>query len=417
MSGLFSAIGQGISAAGYAAGDMYARQSLLEKQGEIEFERQTRLEEFKATLSEKTRKAQVSRIDTKAGELADERLAPTRGLIDAGIADRSSWTPEHQAAVDQSLGIRRKDLAGKLRTEAAIATGDISAKDAASIEGREEALVYKTLLEEKKEEARAARETAREDRRDARQALTEEGRDRRLAEAEDGRDRRSAERLEALAERLTKGGDSNARMLAIVENQRKELDSRSRELRQLQKDEVSAAIGPAAKKAVTDKYKPEFADLERQRQEARQDYDFLREKLGMPKRGGADAPAPAAAPRAAPSAAPAPRAAPAPAAKTSQRDTSNSDSPASIINAEYRKTKERLTQVSDPQERARLERDILSLQAEAKRGKFTLNDAPPKAAAAPPASGARRTGETRTIAAGPHKGKTAVWDGQGWKLK
>lgn len=34
-----------------------------------------------------------------------------------------------------------------------------------------------------------------------------------------------------------------------------------------------------------------------------------------------------------------------------------------------------------------------------------------------PAPGGRKVGETVTVQAGPNKGKTAVWDGQGWKLK
>lgn len=34
-----------------------------------------------------------------------------------------------------------------------------------------------------------------------------------------------------------------------------------------------------------------------------------------------------------------------------------------------------------------------------------------------PDAGGRKVGETVTVQAGPNKGKTAVWDGQGWKLK
>ena len=32
-------------------------------------------------------------------------------------------------------------------------------------------------------------------------------------------------------------------------------------------------------------------------------------------------------------------------------------------------------------------------------------------------AGARKVGDTRPVETGPHKGKTAVWDGTGWKLQ
>lgn len=175
-------LGQGLSAAGYGAGEMYAKQSLMDaqagidaKRDEAQSERAMRLAEYKADLdvrtAEKARTDQVARIDAKAGELAGVAADKKRGLIDSGIVDRSSWTPEQQAAVDQSLALDKEAAARdpKLRTEAAIATGDISPKDAAVLTQKDDAALYKILWEKEREDRRDARFTEQQDRMDARQ--------------------------------------------------------------------------------------------------------------------------------------------------------------------------------------------------------------------------------------------------------
>lgn len=88
---------------------------------------------------------------------------------------------------------------------------------------------------------------------------------------------------------------------------------------------------------------------------------------------------------------------------TPKVDTGNADGPASIINAEFRKTKARLASEQDPEARARLERDVQSLQAEAKRGGFALSDTAPVAATpvAAPAPAPLATGKVPGSAAVP----------------
>lgn len=94
--------------------------------------------------SNKLREQQVSRIDgaakTMAGKYADETAIPKkRGEVESGIADRGNWTPDQQAAVDQSLqGDRESIVQGmsadpRIRTKAAISTGDIDPKTAATL--------------------------------------------------------------------------------------------------------------------------------------------------------------------------------------------------------------------------------------------------------------------------------------------
>ena len=43
--------------------------------------------------------------------------------------------------------------------------------------------------------------------------------------------------------------------------------------------------------------------------------------------------------------------------------------------------------------------------------------APPPPPAAAADTGGRKKGDTTIVQSGPNKGKTAVWDGTGWKLK
>jgi hypothetical protein len=57
----------------------------------------------------------------------------------------------------------------------------------------------------------------------------------------------------------------------------------------------------------------------------------------------------------------------------------------------------------------------IALQKEALSGR--TESPPPPAAAAATDTGGRKKGDTTIVQSGPNKGKTAVWDGTGWKLK
>jgi hypothetical protein len=163
-----SSFGRGLSAAGYAAGDLFAKGALMDQQSALETARQERLLELRDTLdaagekrkialADQARTDQTARIDAKAAQLAEPLVAQKRGLIDANITDRSSWTAEQQAAVDQSLGNDRKGLMDepKLRAKAAVATGDISPKDAATLDQRSEADLTRLMLGEQRNQTMA----------------------------------------------------------------------------------------------------------------------------------------------------------------------------------------------------------------------------------------------------------------------
>jgi hypothetical protein len=117
-----------------------AAQSMAQFNDQLATKRAVMVEELKHQMGNRERQEQVQRIDTAAGGIAEKAVEPKRGLINSGIADKDSWTPEQQAAVDQSLGADKAKVIAdpKTRTQAAIATGDISPKDAAAMDSRGE---------------------------------------------------------------------------------------------------------------------------------------------------------------------------------------------------------------------------------------------------------------------------------------
>jgi hypothetical protein len=290
-------LSQGLSSAGYGVGELYAKKSLMDTEAanrevaaQADSQRAMRLEEFKQALgtrvAEEQRTAQVSRIDAKASELADSSLAPKRGLIDSGIVDRSSWTPEQQAAVDQSLALD-KDKAvrdPKTRTDAAIATGDISPKEAATIERDDRRL-------DATEKANALKERL--------EMLREEGRNARAERSAELQDKRLSVMLELGEKRLEAAGKKTGEaattkeVLSFLDGSRKELASDAQNLRQLYQAEIKEA-SPSKRKEIEATYAPRFAEVERKRGLIEQDYNAVRAKVGLAPR--ADGAPPAAAP-------------------------------------------------------------------------------------------------------------------------
>jgi hypothetical protein len=344
-------LGQGLSAAGYGVGELYAKKSLMDSQAEIDTaredkasERAMRLAEFKASLdsrvAEEQRTAQVSRIDAKAGELAESSLAPKRGLIDSGIVDRGNWTPEQQAAVDQSLALDKQQVKAdpKTRTDAAIATGDISPDKAATIERDDRRLD----AAEKANALKERLEMLREEGRNARAERTAELQDKRLSVMLE----LGEKRLEAAGKKAD-GAATTKEVLSFLDGSRKELQSDAQNLRQLYQAELKDA-SPSKRKEIESSYQPKFAEVERKRALIEQDYNAVRAKVGLAPRADSAEAKPAATP---------------PAANATKQGAS-------------------------------------APKADAK-----------------PAAGARKVGESLTVQSGPHKGKTAVWDGQGWKLQ
>jgi hypothetical protein len=280
MGGFASALGRGLSQAGYAAGEYFGKAALMDIQNEQELERQRRLQEFKEAaevrsderkvrLADEEREKSVKRIDAKTGELADEQVGQKRGLIDAGITDRESWTPEQQAAVDQSLAEDKQQLTSdpKLRLKAGAMTGDIKPEKAAELELNERRI-------EASENAQAARDRAAE-RRDATQRY--------IAEL---RDKQQSARLDALIRAQggkDAGKDGVREALSFIDGARKELATNEASLREVYKTELKGAeLDPDEQKRIKAEYAPKFAAIEKKRTQVEKDFDAMRERVGLP---------------------------------------------------------------------------------------------------------------------------------------
>lgn len=314
-------LSQGISAAGYGAGELYAKKSLMDSQAEhsakadeAAAQRAMRLEEFKQSLgtrvAEEQRTAQVARIDEKSAEIAESSLAPKRGLIESGIVDRSNWTPEQQAAVDQSLAMDKKQalVDPKTRTAAAIATGDISPEKAAVIERDDRRLDAAEKTAALKERLEMLREEGRNDRFDK----TEEGRAARAERSAELQQKRLDVMMELGTRRLEQAGRKSdeaattKEVLSFLDGSRKEVQSDAQNLRQLYQAEIKDA-SRTKRQEIDATYAPKFAEVERKRELIEQDYNSVREKVGLPARAAATPKdAPASAPKA--DAKPAPKA-------------------------------------------------------------------------------------------------------------
>lgn len=284
---------QGLSAAGYGAGELYAKQSLIDAQlkadlvkDEVAGQRAQRLAEFKANLdanmADKARTEQVKRIDEKTGALADAQLAPKYG-------DISARSPDQQDRLTSTRAEERSGLidAPALRTKAAIATGDISPKDAATIEREDRRIDAAEKMAALKERL----ETLREDGRNARAERTAEMQQKRMEVMLELGQRR--------LEQMGKKADQAATVkeaLSFVDGQRKELASEAQNVRQLYQSELKAAKLPDDKARVESEYKPKLAAIEQKRAMIEQDYSALRERVGLPARSEAAPPKPAAAP-------------------------------------------------------------------------------------------------------------------------
>lgn len=250
----------------------------------LALEREKALILFKQNLGAQERADQVKRVDTAAGKIAEDAVTEKRGIVTAGIADKESWTPEQQAAVDQSLEIDKKKIAAdpETRIQAAIGTGDIAPKDAATI-NRDERRLDAT------ERATAARE---------RQAEMRDATQRYIA---DLRDKQQSARLEALVARMGKDKDGTKEALSFLEGARKELSSEEQTVRQLYQAELRQAdkYDPEAQKAIKEQYEPKLAEIANRRKEIQADYDAVRTRVGLPERAPAK-PEPTKAPSALP---------------------------------------------------------------------------------------------------------------------
>lgn len=236
------------------------------------------LEEFKAGLVERDRKQMVERIDTaakgiiggKIAQKANDLYGPGSNLTEADLADEEK----------QALALTDSEKAAA-RTQAGVETGYISPKDAATIE-RDERRSDAT------ERATAQRETA---------AAMRDETQRYIAEL---REETAQKRIEALIRKSDGGGkDGTREALSFLDGVRKELQSEETSLRQLLNAEMKDKSS-GQQKAIKAEYEPKLSAIAEKRRQIEQDFDSVRERVGLPARStkpeaAAPAPKPAAA--------------------------------------------------------------------------------------------------------------------------
>lgn len=252
-------------------------------QSDLSMQRAEALEQFKSDLANRQRQAMVDRVSTAAGTLADQQMSPLVAQEQAGITDPDSWTPEQQAAVDQSNALTRQGLIAKAvrNGDAGIATGDITPEQAATLNTKSDALLYKTLYEQQKEDGRNARADARNDmlmrNSDERNAVMLHNSDARIA---------------AMMDHFSKQGQGNPtkETLQFLDGSRKAVDTEAHDTRALMTSEMATAFTPDQKAAVQAKYAPKLQQIETQRRQVYQDFNTVRTQVGLPP-VASDAPA------------------------------------------------------------------------------------------------------------------------------
>jgi hypothetical protein len=126
--------GAGGQAADYADKSIAQDQRLqaMTTESDLATQRAEALEQFKVDMSNSQRQQMVQRVQGAAGDIADQKMAPMVAQEQAGITDPSSWTPEQQAAVDQSNGITRQGIVQQALQDgsAGLASGDIAPEKA-----------------------------------------------------------------------------------------------------------------------------------------------------------------------------------------------------------------------------------------------------------------------------------------------
>lgn len=224
------------------------------------------LERFKNALAVSTadqqRTGQVSRINEAAAPLILQAQMDklNRGYGNApGTLTKDDVLPEeldaNKLTPEELLNVKIQAGAG---------TGDVDLLKAKEAGRKDDALLYKALFEQQKEEGRNNRA------------------DDRLAESA----RQSDNRMALLMARVTAAGakDPKDRAMEVVDSRRKDLAAELASIRQVYQAEIKD-MGPDEKAARAIEYKAAVAEIEERRKPIEQDYQTLRVKYGMAKEG------------------------------------------------------------------------------------------------------------------------------------
>lgn len=300
--GLLNAIGQGISQAGYAAGDIFAKQAAAEQNSVMELERQKRLAEFQAELKNAPLKRYGAILKDEAGKEVTEPGKTT--VIDAP----SEFMGGENAGIENAKGLINAPPTTRKRTEeeARSAANTRAMQEDPEAYAEFESRIGKPLREERKLDEQERKNEAAAKAREASEARKEKAAEQRDATAryiaelnESGREKRAADRETRLA-RLMTGNMGTKEAMSFIDSQRKELAAESTQLRQLYRTELGNTPSRKEKEALAAKYEPQIAAIEAKRSALESDFDILRKQVGLPAREPKPAPTPAPKPGAAP---------------------------------------------------------------------------------------------------------------------
>ena len=290
--GLLNSIGAGLSAAGYAAGDMFARQATQEQASAMDLERAKRLAEFQDQL----KSAPMRRFGVMAKEEAGKDVTEPGKSTEVPMDVPSEFIGGENTGIENTKGLINAPASTRKRTtdEALQAASDRAKLEDPEAYAAYESSIGRPAREERKLDLTEAKNEAAAKAREASEARKSED-----AKRRDATDRYIAD-LRSMIQAQGKGKDGTKEAMAFIDSQRKELAAESAQLRQLYKTELGNMPSRKEKEALAAKYEPQIAAIEAKRSALESDFDILRTKVGLPAREPKPAPAPAPKPGAAP---------------------------------------------------------------------------------------------------------------------
>jgi hypothetical protein len=259
----------------YTAEEIQRQRDLMDQERERRIEEAQIAREGRAVAQrDKERTDTVARIDNESQNIAKKTVDSESGLI-YSKQHLLEQTPEWQEQTDKALELKRQSIASNADTrfQAAINTGDISAKDAQVLldsRMRIEAADRQQGLAAKNAEMRDATERYKADLK---------------AKSDEAKDATANKRLEVMFSSISGGGSGGTKeLMGILRETRGSLNDESKRLNDQMRSELEdAKYDPDAAARIKAQYKPKFDDLEKQQKRNAADLDFARTKFGLPK--------------------------------------------------------------------------------------------------------------------------------------
>lgn len=254
----------------------------MQQQSQLDLQRAQAMDQFKVQLQNQQRQAMVDRVGQAKDGILQQAMA---GNANKFYGDDQNLTADDLSDEEKAAFAPSARQQGDAYTQAAIQTGDIDPKDAANLGYKSDALMYKALYEQQ-------REDGRNQRADDRLANQSDMMDRRLAAQAAQSDKRIAVMLAHYGNQGQ--GNPTKEALQFLDGSRKEISEKSQSLRALYKTELDTAKTSEIP-AIRQKYQPQLDALDRQRATLSTDFNNMRTRLGLPAVSDATAPTPAPA--------------------------------------------------------------------------------------------------------------------------